>query len=136
MKKCLAASLHALWLASAATAEPITGNMLLEACATENDATQQGFCIGYLIGVVEGLRYGASVPLFAITPLDSANPNQFKEIASMADGFLGFCAPPEAQYSQHHEIVINYLSAHPETRHESARTQIQLALQEAFPCKK
>lgn len=136
MKRWLALSLQVLWAASAASAEPVTGNMLLEACAAEDDFTKQGFCVGYLIGVIEGLRYGASVPLFAITEPDGTNPNKLKEIAAMADSFLGFCAPPEAQYSQHREIVTNYLSAHPENRHESARTLAIAALNEAFPCPK
>ena len=44
-----------------------------------------GFCIGYLIGVVEGLRYGASVPIFAVQTGITV-----KEVGDMADNLLGF----------------------------------------------
>ena len=90
---------------------------------------QFGFCIGYLIGVVEGLRYGASVPIFA-----AKTGSTVKEVGDMADNLLGFCPPQDAQYSQHLDIVVNYLTKHPESRHESARTLVVSALEEAFPC--
>ena len=130
MKKSLLAYLTIGFLCpSIGQAEPVPGNDLLTACVEKSDLAKSGFCIGYLIGVVEGLRYGAAVPMFAAQMEGST-----KEIGELADSFLGFCPPPEVQYSQHFDIVVNYLTVHPETRHESARTLVISALAEAFPC--
>lgn len=112
-----------------ARAENVTGNEVYAACTIDNDLALDGFCAGYVIGLVEGLRYGAAVPLIVIR----AGEN-LENVALMADSFLGFCAPSEAQYSQHRDIIVKYLAAHPETRHESARTLAISALAEAFPC--
>ena len=44
-------------------AQNITGNDLLAACESE-ELAQAGFCVGYIVGVIEGTRWGIAVPMF------------------------------------------------------------------------
>ncbi|WP_444666567.1 Rap1a/Tai family immunity protein [Cereibacter changlensis] len=104
----------------------LTGNQLLEICQSE-DLAKQGFCIGYNVGVVEGMRWGSAVPL-----LRAEVPRQ--EVEATVNSMLSFCLPEGATYGQYQDVIVRYIDRHPETRHTSARLLAQLALIEAFPC--
>lgn len=110
-----------------ALAENMSGNSLYEACTTENGVTA-GFCIGYVVGVIEGIRYGLAVPMW------SAGEDSSEVINKLSDGVLMYCPPPEVQNGQHVDVVNKYLQSHPEKRHMPARLLIHIALREAFPC--
>jgi len=127
--KTLALSLVAsLLFGSTANAENVSGNFLYEACTTENDA-MVGFCIGYLVGEVEGKWLGGL--LFTKRVGMDMETDDFNEFANI---MFGHCVPTEASSQQLRDVAVKYLAAHPETRHESARFLVWQALVEAFPC--
>lgn len=71
------------------------------------------FCLGYVSGVTD------MVGLF---------PPQ-------KDGKKLICVPPSGiSNDQAIRIVVKWLSSNPETLHQTARTEIFLALAKAFPC--
>lgn len=45
------------------------------------------------------------------------------------------CLPPNATVREAVDIVMNFLRAHPETRHYSAASDVAVALKDAIPCK-
>jgi len=112
-----------------AFAETVSGNELLSACEAQDDLAQTGFCVGYLIGTIEGLRLGTSLPFLA-TMQDAPLSDKI----AAGETVFGACIPPEANYNQHKDIAVAYMKTHPETRHEAARGLILTALREAFPC--
>ena len=105
----------------------LTGNQLLSACDDTANLAAQGFCIGYIIGALEGMTWGAAVPAIGM----GANTEATNRIVQ---GLLGFCLPEGPTYGQYQDIVVARLRANPETRHWSARMLIQQAMVEAFTC--
>jgi hypothetical protein len=103
-----------------------TGNQIAEICAGE-DLAMRGYCIGYVVGLIEGMKWGLAFPLLQ----DGKSPD---EVNKMAEVLLRFCFPEGATNRQSVDVVTGYLSRHPETRHFSARLLAQLAFIEAFPC--
>lgn len=127
MKVCLLAFVVAAFPATP-FAQNLTGNEVLNACVDKNDSTLEAFCTGYIKGVIEGLKWGSALPAL----LDK----QTAEEAELASSRLvGFCIPEEATLQQDIDIVIQYLQKNPQDRQGSARFLVQLALDEAFPCK-
>lgn len=49
----------AITQASAANSQTTSGNALLDACTSENDMAKLGFCVGYIVGEIEGQNFGA-----------------------------------------------------------------------------
>ena len=110
-------------------AEAVSGNDFLAACENEGDTAKEGFCIGYLIGVIEGLRYGSALPFLA-----TRNGEDMTETLNIAEKFLGACIPASAEFGQHRDIAVRYIERNPETRHLPARGQILESLRQGFPC--
>jgi hypothetical protein len=54
-----------LAFAAAVDAQNLSGNDLLEIC-NDNSQAAQGFCIGYVNGLVEGLKLGAAMPMMRL----------------------------------------------------------------------
>ncbi|WP_323781721.1 Rap1a/Tai family immunity protein [Thalassovita sp.] len=127
----LIASLFLLLLCAPLRAEPFTGNTILQACESENPVgVESGFCIGFILGSVESMKWGALVGVVASSS-NKLEPDKFDILSSVA---LGFCIPSAVENGQVVDIVVRYLTANPEIRHESARTLVQSALQNSFPC--
>lgn len=114
-----------------ATAEPFDGNTIYRACEGTNDQVMQGFCLGYIFGAVEGMKWGALVGIAASSTADDFDSSMADMMSSVA---LGFCIPPTVENGQVSDIVVNYLRDNPASRHESVRTLINEALSAAFPC--
>ncbi len=117
--------------AGSGNAQNLTGNDLLAICTDESQAAQ-GFCIGYVNGLIEGLKLGASVPMMRLNQEGDTVPTA--EIDALSSQFLGFCLPPDAELGQFREIIVAYLQNTPKDRHGSARLLGQIALAEAYPC--
>ena len=115
---------------TAADAEPFSGNDIFHSCRTQDVSVQQGFCVGFILGSVEAMKWGS---LMGVVSTNSGewDDDEFDLASSLA---LGFCVPSEVDNRQVLDIVQRYLASHPEIRHESARTLIHKALREAFPC--
>ena len=58
LARCLMFCSFVVAVSAAAEAEVVSGNDLLAACRSDGDV-QLGFCTGYMVGVIEGLRFGA-----------------------------------------------------------------------------
>jgi len=114
--------------ASVATAQQISGNELYEACQSDN-IVLSGFCIGYIIGQIEGQSFGAFSVLNQIQPAENA-----EEINGRIGLFLNHCIPHEASNDQLRDVVLKHLRENPETRHDPARFEVWRALMPAFPC--
>jgi hypothetical protein len=126
--------MRALWLsvvlafgANFASAETLSGNELLDICSAKDDMAKFSFCIGYVNGIIGGLRYGAALPFIA-----TGKPAT--EADALGQSILGYCAPEDVTLSQMVDITVLYLERNPASRHESVRPQIVAAFTEAFPC--
>ncbi len=107
----------------------LTGNDFYDACNSDSEV-QQAFCVGYLIGVQEGRKFGT----FMVMKQAAAEGDTAAEIDVVGDQIVGNCVPKEVEYGQLKEIALNYMREHPEMRHESARSLIWSSYVEAFPC--
>jgi hypothetical protein len=118
-----------LW-ASPVASQTSQGNDLLEACSMPDNLAAEGYCIGYVVGAIEGMKLGAVSVLAFIAPEQSG----VEHLDRMSNIALNFCIPADASNRQLVEVVVKYLRENPETRHETARTLIHSALVESFPC--
>lgn len=116
-----------LVLAGPAQADNTTGNDLYRACTEENMA-MAGFCIGFISGVVEGVRYGIEWPLM----LEGSKGTG--EINEISDTILMYCVPPLVESGQIVDIAKKHIADNPGSRHLPARGLILEALQQNFPC--
>src|SRR5690348_3802091 len=91
------------------------GNDLLGVCSDDHHFNQ-AYCKGYAVGVADALM--------------AAN-------AMKANGYEvpSACIPNNVKSEQVRDVLVQYLNAHPEKRHEPAAGHALLALQAAFPCK-
>lgn len=113
--------------ASPMTAEPMTGNELLTICEQKDQLAQQGFCTGYILSALEGIKWGISVPMLQMG-------KKTEEVDSTGNILLGYCMPAEATLGQQIDVVVQFLTENPSTRHRSARSLVQDAFMAAFPC--
>lgn len=105
------AASSALWSASAFSQTGfMDGNELLTDCTARIETVEgirkRAQCQGFIMGVTDGLSHEAAK----------------------------VCVPSNIVLKQAEDIVVNYLSAHPEGRHYSAVSLAFLAFQAAFPC--
>ena len=82
------------------------GNELLAACLRPAETFDRGYCLGYIVGAAGALELEASV-----------------------------CPPKGITLGQLKDVVVRYLQAHPEIRHQSATFLTSIALIDAFPCR-
>ena len=93
-----------------------SGNSLLEVCSDDHHFNQ-AYCKGYAVGVADAI----SVVTAQIANIGSIAPT---------------CLPKEhLAPEQVRDVVVQYLTAHPETRHHAAAGEAWHALTAAFPCK-
>lgn len=102
-------------LAGHATAEQVgvyfSGNALHDVC-TSTAPTDMNRCHGYIMGVADAL--------------------------AQVDDFIAYrsCIPMAVRSDQLRDVVKQWLVAHPETRQNTAPSNIAAAFQAAFPCPK
>jgi Ssp1 endopeptidase immunity protein Rap1a len=89
----------------------ISGNKLLNLCGDNQPAVQSGFCVGYVVGVVEMM----------------AGP-QWRLPNPMA------CIPKDVLAGRLVGAVKKYLTDHPAELHYGAYALVVIALAQAFPC--
>jgi len=114
MRKFVLSLLVALVLTHQANAQTpsessINGNDLMTTCAA---ATTNAYCLGYLIGVLDGIVY-----------VESSLPTK------------NICLGGKVLRQQIIDVVVNYLKAPPESWHYGAADLIFTALSEKFPCR-
>lgn len=112
---------------SGSIAQNITGNDLLEACEAAPNSMPSAFCLGYVVGLTEGMMWGAG-------SLMLMGGKSAAEADTTARTLLDYCPPPEANVRQFVDVIVGHLRANPAERHNSARVQAHTALSSAFPC--
>ncbi|WP_161594667.1 Rap1a/Tai family immunity protein [Marimonas lutisalis] len=129
MRSILLASLLNLLITPQPTsAQSVPGNGLYEACTSEDPALL-GFCLGYLVGHIEGQFWGGL--LFAQGVGATMETSEFN---AFANSVFHHCVPSDASNQQLRDVVVKYLSENPASRHEPARYLVWEAYREAFPC--
>lgn len=118
-----------LTFAPPSAAQQVDGNELLETCDSSNQ-TMQGFCLGFIIGQVEGVPLGAALSFWQAVgdTTDTEATNRYIE------NVLHYCVPDNAGNRQLIDVVVAHLRENPEERHNPARMQIWNAFRAAFPC--
>ncbi|MCA1338092.1 Rap1a/Tai family immunity protein [Pseudooceanicola marinus] len=116
------------WYPHPSKAQQVSGNSLYSACRSES-GVELGFCVGFVLGAIEGESFGAFIVIQRLMPGQTTD-----ESNSAINAFLAHCIPSDATNEQLRDIVVRYLSDHPESRHFPARGLIWNALMEAFPC--
>lgn len=130
MRMTSALSCSVLLAASPAATQTLAGNDVLQACSMADNLAAEGFCLGYIVGAIEGLKWGAA----SIIAQDSAGLLEPDELDLLSSVLLGFCIPDTASNGQLKDVVVKHLQDNPATRHETARTLVQVALSAGFPC--
>ena len=87
-----------LFFGSPTWAQMVTGNDLIEACGGPS-GEQQGFCIGYIMGVTEGIRLGVGAPFMIAGEMTT------QEINEVSNSLLMYCARPEVTAAQNVAVV-------------------------------
>lgn len=111
--------------------DTVTGNDLHNACTASGEIKdlQFGYCIGYIGGAFEGIKFGAGAVMFQAMPESSA-----AEVDQASNTMMGLCVPGNAERGQIVDVTMKYLEENPQSRHESARGLLFQALKSAFPC--
>ena len=99
----------------------VSGNDLFGVCSDDHHFNE-AYCKGYVVGVADALM--------ALNAM-KANGYELSSTCLPFKGLPGTNVKPE----QIRDVVVQYLTAHPERRHEAAAGHALLALQAAFPCK-
>jgi len=87
-----------------------TGNDVFSFCS-DSPAAAQFYCLGYMVGVADAF---ASVRVLGVSK--------------------PFCIPNNVTREQVRDVVMQYLTAHPESRHYDGAGEALWALEAAFPC--
>lgn len=114
MSVCKAVLAAALAISSPpALANYLTGKDLYADCSKPQGSFSQGFCSGYISGVVDAIEY--------------------YQVGKGAEKSV--CLPKEASIGQVKEIVVRYLTQHPDQRNNTASSLVWDAVRNAYPCK-
>ena len=111
-----------------AQSQVITGNDLISAC-NGLSGEQQGFCLAYVIGVTEGIRFGAGYSVYA------SGVKEAKDVNSFSDHLLRYCIDENVTSAQNVDVVRKYLLENPHERHFPARLLVLQAYQRYYPCR-
>jgi Ssp1 endopeptidase immunity protein Rap1a len=91
----------------------LTGKDLYADCSKPQGSFSQGFCSGYISGVVDAVEH--------------------YQVSKAAEKSV--CVPKEVSIGQVKEIVVRYLTQHPDQRTTTASSLVWDALRNALPCK-
>jgi hypothetical protein len=95
------------------------GNDLLQICSDSRDVFQS-YCKGYAVGVAD-----------ALMAVNAMKANGY----TIPSACIPVDEPAHVKSERVRDVVVQFLTAHPEKRHEAAAGHAFLALQAAFPCK-
>lgn len=118
MKRIILAALVGVLVTSTAEATYVDGNELKRLCGDQASVALQSICVGYITGIADELL--------------SLQPAGF-----FSDDWPPVCVPWKViKIRQMTDVVKKYLADHPEKLHLVGSLLVNLALREAFPCKK
>ncbi|MEM1149286.1 MAG: Rap1a/Tai family immunity protein [Pseudomonadota bacterium] len=111
----------------------ITGNWFLENCDQADSTYYEGFCVGYVAGLVEnGVRMAFREAYGSLDNILLGETGPESDSHFMAA--IGHCIPDGATYGQLLDVATSYMKEHPEIRHWGAAALINGSFTEAFPC--
>ena len=118
-------------LATSASSQTVSGNSLAAACSKLDSqvSVEAGYCVGYITGTWEGIKLGVLHTL-----LISGAQGPAVELDDRVNQILGICMPDNVEAGQLVDVVRLSLKDKPATRHFPARTLLNEAFREAFPC--
>lgn len=129
MKRILFAALLGSCIAPVSVdAQTTSGNALYDTCTSDNTVLA-GFCIGYIMGLVEGQFWGGLLSAKA-----AGIQFESQDFNATLNEFFQHCIPQDATNEQLRDVVVKYLRNNPATRHQTARILVWQAYREAFPC--
>ena len=111
MKRLILAALI-VGVISPAWGDFLDGNVLHERCQDETGGINDGYCFGYLAGVVDAMRGRDG-----------------------RTGDITFCFQSNVSLRQVRDVVKNWLNANPQHRNYNADSLVAAALSEVWPCK-
>lgn len=114
-------------ISAPAVSQTVTGNDLAAACSGQS-GEQQGFCVGYIMGVTEGIRLGVGYPFIAEGTKTS------EEINDISNSLLMYCAIADVTSAQNVMVVRKFLQDNPASLHHPARGLMLQAFQAAYQC--
>ena len=124
----------AAMIALAAPAKAVDGNQIYVSCIEKYDQTPfKMFCTGYVIGMREGVGFGAGHALVKSGAADINAPE--REIQRAIDRGMGFCIPRGVQNPQIVDVYRKYLVDNPHQRHLAAVAIYVRAMTKHFPCR-
>lgn len=89
-----------------------TGNEFYARCNSTNNL-HKSWCLGYITGISDGVAF-----------LQMGKPDRWTPI----------CIPIGVTIGQQKDVVLDYISRNPATRHEAISLQTILAWRDAWPC--
>ncbi len=89
-------------------ANAISGNELAQNCRGQEENSRWGFCVGYVIGVIDQARYTKEE----------------------------LCIPAEVIQSQVARVATKWLESNPDKLHFLGSSLVRAALDESYPCKR
>ena len=92
----------------AGRANAVSGNELAQSCRGQESNSRWGFCVGYVVGVIDQAR----------------------------DTKEELCIPTEAIQSQVARVATKWFDSNPDRLHFSASSLVRTALNESYPCKR
>lgn len=111
---------------NAAQANNISGQDMYNACKGNSQA-EQGFCLGYTIALMEGIKIGAAQILAAKGTVNAAELNQ------LIDQTLQFCISNLSNV-QIKDVFIGHLASKENLVESTARQLFIDAMRDTFPC--
>ena len=107
-------------LASPRPAAALTGNQLLKTCGS--DDIEGLACVYYVVGWNDAFG-NATIAQYGLQPNFVSNP------------IMGICLPIKVTNGQMVDVLLKYLRAHPEKRHEGSWELTAHAMKKAWPCR-
>lgn len=111
----------------AAQAAAIDGNELYRLCSRDAATYNDGYCLGYIVGVIDG-KGSYTPPMLAGETLPAYT------VRAAAQTATSFCIPQGATRRQLYDVVMKHLRDGPQFRHLDATIIIESAAVAAFPC--
>jgi hypothetical protein len=85
-------------LATITYVENLSDNDLLATCEATDNLAQSGFCLGYVNGVIEGMKWGIAAPLL----MAGQTAAEAEDSTGM---LLGFCNPEGVTLGQFVDVI-------------------------------
>ena len=119
----------AIALPGASSGQNTTVGELHEACASP-EPSQQSFCAGYIVGIVEGMQSAASVVLM------QSGYDDLGEIESLGMTMFGVCLPSGADKNQYIDLIVDRMREKNTSERDEARAFVHRVMVGSFPCHK